>query len=172
MLQHVLDAAAAGGLDDIVVVLGAAASQVAAGVALPPGTRTVVNADHAAGHAGSLAVGLGSIATGANAAMILLGDQPEVRVDAIAALVAAHAASEAPILRAAYRGRASHPVVLVRTVWAEAMALRGDAGARALIASHAGRVELVEVGGDPPEDVDTPADLDRLRRRRANPPAR
>jgi hypothetical protein len=30
------------------------------------------------------------------------------------------------------------------------------------MATHLGRVDLAEVGGDPPEDVDTPEDYDRL----------
>jgi CTP:molybdopterin cytidylyltransferase MocA len=45
-------------------------------------------------------------------------------------------------------------------------ALRGDAGARALIASHGTAVELVEVGGEPPADIDTPEDYERLLERR------
>ena len=91
-----------------------------------------------------------------------------MRLEAIRAVVDAQARSDAPILRAAYGGRAGHPVVLAREVWEEAAAQRGDSGARALIAAYAGRVELVEVGGDPPQDIDTPDDLARLRARRAS----
>jgi CTP:molybdopterin cytidylyltransferase MocA len=47
-------------------------------------------------------------------------------------------------------------------VWDEAMALRGDQGARALMAREPDRVGLVEVGGRPPDDVDTPEDYARL----------
>lgn len=62
-------------------------------------------------------------------------------------------------------------MVLAREVWPGAEALRGDAGARSLIAAHAGAVELVEVGGDPPGDIDTPEDLARLLLGRTGPPA-
>lgn len=156
MLQHVLDAAAAAPLDDLVLVLGHAAGEVRAALRPPPGTRVVVNAAHAEGQSTSLRAGLAAAPEGALAAVVLLGDQPEVRAEAVAALVAAHARSVAPVLRAAYGGRAAHPVLLGRAIWPAAMALRGDAGARALISREA--VELVEVGGAPPEDVDTPAD--------------
>ena len=54
-----------------------------------------------------------------------------------------------------------NPVLLARSLWAEARALIGDVGARALMQRH----EVVEVACDDtgsPDDVDTPADLERL----------
>ncbi len=163
LLQHVLDALAATGLEDSVLVLGHEAERVAEAVTTPAGMRVVVNTRYAEGQAGSLRVALDAAPETARAAIVLLGDQPEVRPEAVLAVIEAHARSGAPVSRAAYRGRAGHPVLLDRLVWPGVEELRGDAGARGLIAAHAGRVELVEVGGDPPEDVDTPEDLARLR---------
>lgn len=165
LLQHVLDALAATGLEDSVLVLGHEAGRVAEAVTTPAGMRVVVNTRYAEGQAGSLRVALDAAPETARAAIVLLGDQPEVRPEAVLAVIEAHARSGAPVSRAAYRGRAGHPVLLDRLVWPGVEELRGDAGARGLIAAHAGRVELVEVGGDPPEDVDTPQDLARLRAR-------
>lgn len=171
LLQHVVDAATTA-LDDVVLVLGHEAGAVLAALVLPDAVRVVVNPAHADGQSTSLRAGLDHVPEAVRAVVVILGDQPEIRPDAIAAVVEAQATSEAPILRAAYRGRASHPVVLTRGVWPGAEALRGDAGARPLIAAHAGAVELVEVGGDPPEDIDTPDDLRALLVRRATPPGR
>ena len=168
LLEHALEAAAAADLEDIVLVLGHAAERVAAGVSAPPGTRVVVNPRHAEGQATSLRAGIDAAPEVARSVVVLLGDQPGVRPDAVRAVVDAHAARGAPICRAVYRGRAGHPVLLDRFVWPGVEALRGDAGARSLIAAHAGSVELVEVGGDAPEDVDTPDDLERMRARWAD----
>ncbi len=149
------------------LVLGHDAEVVRSALDLPGCVRVVVNPGHAEGQSTSLRAGLADVPGTARAVVVLLGDQPEIRADAIRAVVAAQATSDAPVLRAAYRGRASHPVVLARAAWPAVEDLRGDAGARPLIAAHAGAVELVEVGGDPPEDIDTPDDLARLVSRRA-----
>jgi CTP:molybdopterin cytidylyltransferase MocA len=162
MLQHAVDAAAAGGLGELVVVLGHAAEEVAGALALPPGARTVVNDRHAEGQATSLAAGLAAMPDDAGAALVLLGDQPEVRPDAIRAVVAARRPGGPPMLRAAYRGRPGHPVLLERALWAAAAGLRGEGGGRVLAARDPGALGLVEMSGDPPEDVDTPEDHARL----------
>ena len=168
LLQHVIDAAVAASIPRIVLVLGEAAEEVAAAVRLPADAVLEVNPRWDEGQATSLRAGLDAIPESVHGALVLLGDQPEVRPDAIWALAEAYRLEDggALILRAAYRGHASHPVVLDREVWPGVEALRGDQGARALLAAHAGRVRLVEVGGDAPEDVDTPEDLARLRARR------
>ena len=85
-----------------------------------------------------------------------------MRVDAIRAVIDWFWVHGSQVVRAAYRGRPSHPVLLSRPAWAGIEALRGDVGARAVMATHLGRVDLAEVGGDPPEDVDTPEDYERL----------
>jgi molybdenum cofactor cytidylyltransferase len=162
MLQHAVDAVAAGGLGELVVVLGHAAEEVAAALALPPGARVVVNDRHAEGQATSLAAGLAAMPDDARAALVLLGDQPEMRPDAIRAVAAARRPDGPPMLRAAYRGRPGHPVLLERALWPEAARLRGEGGGRVLAARDPAALGLVEVGGDPPEDVDTPEDHARL----------
>ncbi|HMO00079.1 MAG TPA: nucleotidyltransferase family protein [Miltoncostaeaceae bacterium] len=165
MLQHAIDAATAGGLGEVVVVLGHAAGEVLAAIVLPPGARTVVNDRHAGGRGGGLAAGGAGGPADAAAARGLRGARPGARPDAIGAVVAARRPGGPAMLRAAYRGRPGHPVLLERALWPQAMDLRGEGGGRVLAARDPGALGLVEVGGNPPEDVDTPADHDRLRSR-------
>jgi CTP:molybdopterin cytidylyltransferase MocA len=66
---------------------------------------------------------------------------------------------------AVYAGEPRNPVLLCRAVWAEvAGSARGDVGARAWLRTHPERVLAVACDGTgSPDDVDTPADLARIR---------
>lgn len=171
LLQHVVDAGVEAGLRPLAVVLGAGAAEVAVALRLPPGAAIVRCPDWAEGQSASLRAGLTAAPPDAGAAVILLGDQPEVRPEAVRALLEARRLRGAPAARAAYRGRPGHPVLLGRETWPALMRLRGDAGARGPLAALPGGVELVEVGGDPPADVDTPEDYARLLERTGASPA-
>src|SRR5262249_61619706 len=112
LLQHVLAAAAAGGLDRVVLVLGAAADEVEAAIAPLPGTRVVRNAAWAEGQASSLRAATGAMPADAGGMVVLLGDQPTVRPEAVRAVAAAAAPRAAPIGPARYRGRPRPPGAL------------------------------------------------------------
>jgi molybdenum cofactor cytidylyltransferase len=163
ILQHVLDAVAEAGLDDAVVVLGA--GHEAAELAIRwRRQRRVVNERPEDGLASSLRVGLQAAedVPRADAAIVLLGDQPAVRVDAIRAVVDAAGTTDRPFVRARYGSDgAPNPVLIRRPAWPEAKALEGDRGLGPFLAAHGDRVLEVDVAGDNP-DVDTPADLARM----------
>src|SRR5207302_10617386 len=110
ILQHVLEAARAGGLDEVVVVLGHLAAEVAAALSLPPGARTVVNPEYATGQASSLRTGLAAADPGSEAALILLGDQPGMRPADIEAVASAFRRGAGPVVQGSYRGVPGHPV--------------------------------------------------------------
>jgi molybdenum cofactor cytidylyltransferase len=163
LLQHAVDAAAASRLDEVVVVLGARAAEIEAAVRWPPGSRWVLNERFSVGQSTSLLAGLAALGPEVEAVVVLLGDQPGIRPQAIDALIAAHAEGKGPVVQATYGGRPAHPTLLARDVWRDLAALTGDQGARSAIAAHPQWRTGVEVGGDPPPDVDTEEDLARVR---------
>lgn len=140
-------------LERVVIVLGARATEVAAGVDFGR-AETVVCENWADGQSASLRRGLRA-ALGAGTVIVTLGDVPLVTAEVIARFVA-----EAPGTRAVYAGRPGHPVVLGPEQVAALTALRGDTGARAVLRPGA----TVEVGHlCSCQDVDTPEDLAAVR---------
>lgn len=145
-----------------VVVTGYARAEVEAALADLP-VELAHNRDHASGIASSLRVGL--LAAGdASGALILLGDMPKVAVETINHLIARFegAGAECPAVVPLCRGRRGNPVLLGASLFARVAKLSGDEGARRLLQSTAG---VVEVPVDDPgvlADVDTPSDLARL----------
>lgn len=163
VLQHVVDAAAAAGLDEIVVVLGHRAPEVAAALSLPRAARTVLNPDYATGQASSLRAGLAAVSPAADAVIVLLGDQPGMPAAHIAAVAGNIREGAGGIVQGCYHGTASHPVAFSRAFWPELMAVEGDKGAREVIKAHQGEVVLVELGTEVPGDLDTMEDYRRLK---------
>jgi molybdenum cofactor cytidylyltransferase len=111
----------------------------------------------------SLQLGLAALeeAEGAEAALIVLGDQPLVRLDVVEAIISAWAGGEA-IIRPRYEATPDvpgHPVLVERSLWPLIRELQGDAGLGSLVPRP--RETLVDVSGHNP-DVDTLSDLQAL----------
>lgn len=163
LLQHALDAVAAAGLDDVVVVLGSEAPAVEAAIAWR-GERRLVNPRPQDGLSSSLRIGLDAAAEdpATEAVLVVLGDQPSVRPDVLAAVLAAGEATDRPLVRVRYADDAApNPVLVRRAAWALAAGLEGDRGLGPLLDLRPELVAEVPVAGRNP-DVDTPDDLARL----------
>ena len=163
VLQHVVDAAASAGLDELVVVLGHKAEEVGRVLRLPPGARTVVNPEFASGQASSLRAGFAALDARVHAGVVMLGDQPGVSPASLRGVVEVYRRGGGPVVQATYGGRRGHPVLFDRSVWAEVAGQEGDLGAREALERHSEWVREAEVGGEPPADLDTWEDYQRLK---------
>jgi nicotine blue oxidoreductase len=153
----------AAGCAPVVVVLGAAAAEVAR-VADLGDAVVVVNDAWQTGMGSSLCTGLGALSElQAPAAVVLLVDQPQVTAQLVQRLVD-HWSSAVPAVVASYDGKRRNPALLDASVWPEVVSRAvGDVGARGWLDAHADEVVLVacdDLGSD--VDIDTPADLSRL----------
>jgi molybdenum cofactor cytidylyltransferase len=98
--------------------------------------------------------------------MISLADQPLVATETIDLLVKAYLASDRGFCVPTYSGRRGNPVIIGREFDRDVMELRGDRGARDLIARNPELVLEVEVGSDEVlVDLDRIEDLDVIRSR-------
>jgi molybdenum cofactor cytidylyltransferase len=154
MLAWVIDVAREAGLAPIIAV-------VPPGIAVPPDVVPVVNTDPAAGLSRSLSLGVAAVPPDVDAAVILLGDQPTLSVDAVRTVVRA-AGGDRPVVAARADGRFGPPVLLSRDAFGLAHEASGDEGLRTMLADHPELVTPVDVGEHAP-DVDVPADLERPR---------
>ena len=128
------------------------------------GLLAVANARAASGLSRSLQLGLDALKSSrAEWALIFLADQPTVRSDVIAALVAA-ARPSVDMIRPTYTGAPGvpgHPVLVHRRLWDRARSLTGDQGFRTLATWSGLRAgEILITGANP--DIDTPEDLASL----------
>jgi CTP:molybdopterin cytidylyltransferase MocA len=129
-------------IDDIVVVLGAHDVET--------DVRAVRCPEWELGPGASLRCGLAALEPAAEAAVVVLGDGPQVDPRAIDRVVAAWRSTGSERVAATYGGVRLHPLLLARAAWADVP----DEGLRALAAEHVPCDDL-----SPPGDIDFADDL-------------
>jgi CTP:molybdopterin cytidylyltransferase MocA len=118
----------------------------------------VTVADAAEGMAASLRAGVATLDPDAEAVMILLPDMPDLTTSDMTLMIVAQGAAPDRVLQATSAdGQPGHPVILPRRMFPAIAALRGDRGAKSLLAADrpqqialADRRALVDL--DTPED--------------------
>jgi CTP:molybdopterin cytidylyltransferase MocA len=137
LLPRVLERVRASSVDEVVVVLGAHEVETDA--------RAVRCRDWERGPGASLRCGLEALGEGIDAAVVVLGDGPNLDPRAIERVISAWRTSHADRVAAIYRGVRLHPLLLSRHAWGQTP----DVGLRDLPA------ELV-----PCDDLSPPGDVD------------
>src|SRR6476469_9453120 len=103
LLHHAAQSVLALGLVEVVVVVRPDLPALAAALGWLP-VRIVSNADYAQGMATSLRAGIAALGPEAQAALVVLGDTPEVDPAVFAALLAAYQAEGRPMTLPVYDG--------------------------------------------------------------------
>ena len=163
VLQHVLDTLAVAGVEAPVVVLGDRADDLRAGMDWRAASL-VVNPDPGRGLAGSLLVGWRAAMADpeADAALVVLGDQPRLRAALVAALLRAPLDPDRPIVAPRYAGGGGrNPVRIERSAEPLVLTAAGDRGLGPLIDRRPELVRSIDAPGRNP-DVDRPEDLAAL----------
>ena len=151
MVEVVAGVATAADLSPIVVVAPSAAS-------LPPDSVRVVNDDVAAGMSRSLRLGVRAVPERADAAVVLLADQPTVEGGHLRSLEAWR--GKTLIVATRSDGVLGPPALIEREAFELVEATTGDAGLRDLLRTDPALVTPVDHAPIP--DIDTPGDLERI----------
>ena len=172
VVGQVVATLAAAGVGEIVAVTGNRAAEVTAALAGAP-VRLVFNPAHATGEMlSSVQVGLQALSAELHgpgqqeamqplAALLCLGDQPQIGAATVRAVLAAgEAGGWAQIVIPSYRMRSGHPILLPRWVWPEILTCATSL--REVMSAHRGDTRYLIV--DTPSvlaDLDTPEDYER-----------
>ena len=147
-------------LDEVVVVLGYRAAEIAPVLAAYP-VRCVVNADYHTGMLSSVQCGLRAVHAAADY-LICLGDQPRLRGAVVEQVLQARSQTDAGIIIPTANGKRGHPVLIRNAYRAEILALPLDVGLNAVTRGHpADTCEWPVAEAAILTDMDTPADYQR-----------
>ncbi|MER5897286.1 nucleotidyltransferase family protein [Streptomyces sp. NPDC001876] len=163
LVEHAVRALRNGGCGPVHVVLGASADEARERADLSRCTVTV-NPGWEDGMGSSLRAGLDALTgSDADAALVLLVDQPGIGAEAVARVRSAYR-SRMSLVAAMYDGQRGHPVMFGAERWADVgEAAVGDQGARAYLKAHRDAISLVECSDVAQAyDIDTAEDLGHL----------
>lgn len=165
LVEHSIQQAVEAGFHPIIVVVGAEADAVRRAIAAQP-IEIVQNQQWQSGMGSSIAAGIRQLKeSGAESAAvaIVLGDQPLVTAEHLAAMRTLLHTRENPVVAAQYQRTIGVPALFKRELFSMLASLPPEAGARHLL-----RTSVVRVTEFPlPEaavDIDTPADFGALER--------
>jgi len=161
VIGQVVTTLAQAGLEQIVVVIGGGRTEVLEALGKLPGNlrlQTVYNPDYASEEMSrSLQYGLEILERDVEAAMVVLGDQPQIETVVVKAVLSAFLTSHARLVVPSYQMRRGHPWIVERSLWPELMALHPPYTLRNFLQNQAAIIEYVKV--DSPsilKDLDTP----------------
>lgn len=156
LVRYPIHAAADAGLDPIVVVVGHRSSEVKAATC-DLAVRFLHNPDYREGLATSLGLGLRALRDdpSVDAVVVLLADEPGMSSVNISRIVQEWRDSGADAVRARYRDRPGHPVLIAREVLRSLEGLEGDRGLQDRLFAAGSAARQVRLDEDAPIDVDT-----------------
>lgn len=163
LLRHAVQAAIQANIGPVVVVLGANFPLIAPELN-GLGVLTVNNHEWPEGMSSSLRAGLSTLIKAyplTEGAIFMVCDQPFISKSVLLCLMEVQHKTGKPVVAAVYAGKMGTPVLFHSSFFGLLAQLKGDKGARSLIAEHKGQVEVVpfEKGAF---DIDTQADYGQV----------
>ncbi len=158
VLQTVISTLQESGLEDILVVTGGAKQQVE--TLVPASVEIVFNPDFTKSEMlGSIQAGLSAREQKSEAALIALGDQPQIEKTTIARILEEYRKTKNPIIVPSYQMHRGHPWLVRQALWTDILALQPPDTLREFLNRHADAIRYIPF--DSPsilQDLDTPGD--------------
>ncbi|MGA9771501.1 MAG: nucleotidyltransferase family protein [Blastocatellia bacterium] len=149
------------GLDEVMVVLGRASSEIRERVDFG-NAKVVDNPVFGEGCASSYRAGITAASSATAAIMIILGDQPGVDSEIIDGVAEGWRQGDGQIVLASYQGRKGHPLLFAKPMFDHLKELHGDKAAWKLVDRNPDLLREVAFDRPFPEDIDTQEDFERI----------
>jgi molybdenum cofactor cytidylyltransferase len=162
LVRRAVRAAALGGLDPVIVVLGHQAERVRAeldGLPCVP----LTNPDYGAGVRSSLQAGVTRAAAEAGALVVVLADMPFVTAEMIAALIRRYREERPPLVASHYGEVQAPPTLYDRSLFDELLTIPGERCAKMVVRRHRDRAAVVAWPEAALRDIDVPEDYEGAR---------
>jgi molybdenum cofactor cytidylyltransferase len=167
VIGQILSTLAEAGMQEVIVVTGAVRQRIEQQVVKLAGilpVRAIYNPGFEdGGMLSSIQTGLAALGTQTSAALIALGDQPQIRKETIQSICTAFIQNQSPLVIPSYQHRRGHPWLVAPSLWPEMLALSSSTTARQFLNTHAGLVEFVAADESILKDLDTPEEYTRQR---------
>ena len=152
----------AAGVAEILVVTGGAHEEVEKALRGTP-ARPVFNPRFEASEmVDSLQMGLAELAPSIEATLVALGDQPQIQLTVVQAVIEAYTAQNAELVVPSFQMKRGHPWLVRRSLWPELSQLRPPETLRDFMSRHAADIAYIPVSTDTIlRDLDTPDDYER-----------
>jgi molybdenum cofactor cytidylyltransferase len=160
LIRHIAKIALRVGLMPVVVVVGAAASEVISAIKDLP-LRIVNNPEWITGLSSSIKMGIQSLPKEIGGAVFLQADQPQIPDSLIRGLVEVHQTSLNPIIAPLVDGQRGNPVLFDKRTFIDLISLEGDMGGKVLF-THFPVQWLNWHDANLLIDIDTPEDYEKL----------
>jgi molybdenum cofactor cytidylyltransferase len=154
-------------MEEIIVVTGGVREQIeglVAELAKDYPVRAVYNPAYARGEMlSSIQAGLSALNSQPCAALIGLGDQPQIREETVRRICTTFVQTKSPLVIPSFHNRRGHPWLAARPLWSKIFALPSSTTSRQFLKTYAGQVEYIAADESILQDLDTPEDYARQR---------
>jgi len=148
---------------EVIVVTGGNSEGVEAALNNLP-VRTIFNPDYANGEMLlTLQLGLAMLSDEMEAALVVLGDQPQIDEVVVQSLITNYVNGTHSLVVPSYQKRRGHPWLIARQLWKTLLDLRPPASMRDFLNQHVADLHYVNVNTPAIlQDLDTPEDYQRF----------
>lgn len=145
VLGQVIQVIKSSAIEDLLVVTGAARDLVEP-ICHAEGARVVFNPLYAEGDMlASLQTGIRELGAATDAALVTLGDQPQIQETCVRLVARTYADSKAPLIVPSYHQRRGHPWLVGRGFWPEILNMREPETAREFLNRHSADISYLEL---------------------------